>query len=111
MEPLRITAEATTLAPSKVLPENYVCPISPNEDRVIVYVVPADQISKKAKLWIPEDRQKPLSTGKVVARGADVTERITIGAHVMFPTPAGYEFTYEDVDLKIIRATNIEAWE
>ena len=111
VEPLRITSEESPLTAKKALPENFTLSFRPNEDRVIVFVLPADQISKKAGLWIPEDKQKPLSIGQVVGVVADVDKAIIIGSKVMFPTPAGYEFTYDEIDLKIIRATNIEAWE
>jgi co-chaperonin GroES (HSP10) len=110
MDPIRITGEDSPVTPKKGLPENFTLSFKPNEDRVIVFVLPQDQMSK-AGLWIPEDKQKPLSLAQVVGVGEDVNKSIVIGSKVMFPTPAGYEFTYDEVDLKVIRATNIEAWE
>lgn len=108
VDPFRITSDDPATIAAKALPENYVCPFKSNEDRVVVFVIPPDQISKKAGLVIIDNTQKPLSLGQVVAVGEQVHKSITVGIKVMYPSPAGYDFTYDDVDLRVIRATNIE---
>lgn len=107
VDPFRITSDDPTLVPAKALPENYVCPFKANEDRVVVFVLPND-LKSKVGLVIVDTTQKPLSVGQVVAIGEQVHKSITVGIKVMFPTPAGYDFTYDEVDLRVIRATNIE---
>lgn len=107
--PVMIAPEPEKPRVSKKVSDSDVCPIKPNEDRVIIKVIPPEPESKIG-LWTPEDKSKALTTGLVMAVGPNV-KYIEVGWKVMFPTPAGYPFTYDDVDYKIIRAGDISAWE
>lgn len=109
-EPFKITTQIPTDTPvQKELPPDFVCPIKANEDRVIVHEIPPESMSKGG-LWVPDSRDRQLSLGQVMAVGPNV-QYIELGWKVIFPRAAGYEFTYEEVDYKVIRANDISAWE
>lgn len=109
MQPLKISPDFTSKARVQEIADDFVCPIHANEDRVLVRVMPPMQETEKG-FWIPEDLNRPLSAGKVMAVGPNV-KYIGQGWKVLFPATAGYEFTYDKIDYRVIRANDISAWE
>jgi chaperonin GroES len=94
-------------------------PIKPNEDRVIVKLI-ARPDKTKTGLHIPENARGTPTMGVVVAVGPGRScdhcgnpkePKVEIGWTVVFPEGAGYAFSWDDVEYKTIRGTDIIQYE
>lgn len=94
-------------------------PIKPHEDRIIVKLIEKPDKTSSG-LHIPETAKGAPSMGVVVAVGPGracehcglpKSTKIETGWTVVFPEAAGYQFEWDDVEYKTLRASDIIQYE
>lgn len=86
----------------------------PTEDRLFIRPLPLAEKTGSG-LYIPEDAKGKPTQGEVIAIGDAVNDKgepvikCKIGDHVMFPEHAGTDFNIDDLDLRVIRWSDIQA--
>lgn len=92
----------------------------PNEDRVLILPIPNPDKSKGG-LYIPDNARGTPTHGKVIAVGPGKAcphcglphpiVGIEAGQLVVFPGSAGTDIEIDEVEYRIIRGTDIQAYE
>lgn len=94
-------------------------PIKPLEDRIIVKLIGKPDKTATG-LHIPDTAKGAPSMGVVVAVGSGKacehcglpkSTKIELGWTVIFPEGAGYQFTWDDIEYKTLRASDIIQYE